>query len=52
MVGEAHPPADWPKTYQEAVALQEELRGRVELVPLARPVAAGGRGGCHLRPGG
>lgn len=37
IMGEAHPPADWPKTYQEAVALQEELRQRVQLVPLARP---------------
>jgi deoxyribonuclease V len=27
----------WPKTYQEAVALQEALRQRVELRPLARP---------------
>jgi len=30
-------PADWPKNYQEAVALQEELRGRVQLTPLPRP---------------
>jgi len=30
--------ASWPKTYREAVALQEELRHRVELVPLARSV--------------
>ncbi len=37
MVGDAHPPLDWPKTYQEAVALQEELRQRVRLVPLPRP---------------
>jgi deoxyribonuclease V len=36
-VGEAHPPADWPKTYQEAFALQQELRQRVQLVPLPRP---------------
>ena len=27
----------WPKTYQEAVALQEKLRHRVRLVPLAQP---------------
>jgi deoxyribonuclease V len=27
----------WPKTYQEAVALQEELRHRVKLTPLPRP---------------
>jgi len=27
----------WPKTYQEAVALQEKLRHRVRLVPLSRP---------------
>jgi deoxyribonuclease V len=38
IVGAAHPPSDWPKTYQEAVALQEELRHRVELVPLPGPV--------------
>ncbi len=37
IVSEAKPPADWPKTYQEAVALQEELRHKVKLVPLARP---------------
>jgi deoxyribonuclease V len=37
MAGAAHPPPGWPKTYQEAVALQEELRRRVELVPLGRP---------------
>jgi len=37
MVGQPHPPLNWPKTYQEAVALQEELRQRVRLVPLARP---------------
>jgi hypothetical protein len=29
MVGSTHPASDWPKTYQEAVALQEELRRRV-----------------------
>jgi deoxyribonuclease V len=38
MVGDVHPTWDWPKTYQEAVAWQEELRHRVELVPLPRPV--------------
>ena len=38
MVIDVHPPSDWPKTYQEAVAIQESLRHRVELVPLARPV--------------
>ena len=38
MLGEAHAPTDWPKTYQEAVAIQEELRQRVQLAPLARPV--------------
>ncbi len=27
----------WPRNYQEAVALQEVLRRRVELTPLARP---------------
>jgi deoxyribonuclease V len=27
----------WPRTYQEAVAVQETLRGRVRLVPLNRP---------------
>jgi deoxyribonuclease V len=37
MLGEAHAPIDWPKTYQEAVALQEELRLQVRLEPLARP---------------
>jgi deoxyribonuclease V len=37
MAGEAQPPPDWPKTYQEAVALQEELRHRVKLTPLTRP---------------
>ncbi|MHB8067110.1 MAG: endonuclease V [Desulfobaccales bacterium] len=30
-------PADWPKTYQEAVALQAQLRHRVRLVPLTNP---------------
>jgi deoxyribonuclease V len=38
MVSDVHAPADWPKTYAEAVALQEELRHRVELVPLVGPV--------------
>jgi deoxyribonuclease V len=38
MAGSAHPPPDWPKTYQEAVALQEELRHQVKLEPLPRPV--------------
>jgi deoxyribonuclease V len=33
----ASPPLDWPTTYHEAVALQEELRHRVRLEPLARP---------------
>jgi deoxyribonuclease V len=28
---------DWPLTYKEAVALQEELRHQVRLVPLPRP---------------
>jgi len=37
MVGNAHPTSDWPKTYQEAVSLQEELRHRVRLVPLLHP---------------
>jgi len=42
MVGNAHPTPDnylasWPKTYQEAVALQEELRQRVQLTPLPNP---------------
>jgi len=35
-MGEAKPPTDWPKTYQEAVVLQEELCQRVRLVPLPR----------------
>jgi deoxyribonuclease V len=30
-------PRDWPKTYQEAVAVQETLRGQVRLIPLPRP---------------
>lgn len=43
MVGNAHPTSDWPKTYQEAVALQEELRHRVKLIPLPRrPRLVGG----------
>jgi deoxyribonuclease V len=37
IVGEAQPPANWPTTYAEAVALQEELRQQVQLVPLPRP---------------
>lgn len=42
MVGRAHPTSEeyltsWPKTYAEAVALQEELRHRVELTPLPHP---------------
>ncbi len=37
MVRNASPTSDWPHTYQEAVAIQEELRHRVQLVPLARP---------------
>ncbi len=37
MVGHAHPTADWPQTYQEAVAIQEELRQGVRLAPLPRP---------------
>jgi len=41
MVGNAKPAfenylSSWPKTYAEAVALQEELRQRVQLVPLPR----------------
>jgi deoxyribonuclease V len=27
----------WPQTYQEAVAIQEDLRHRVQLIPLPRP---------------
>lgn len=38
MVGGAKSPSDWPTNYQEAVALQGELRHRVKLVPLARPI--------------
>jgi deoxyribonuclease V len=38
MAGGAHLQSNWPKTYQDAVALQEELRHRIELVPLHRPV--------------
>ena len=30
-------PTDWPRTYQEAVALQETLRGQVRLIPLPYP---------------
>ncbi|MEW6659633.1 MAG: endonuclease V [Thermodesulfobacteriota bacterium] len=30
-------PVDWPTTYQEALALQEELRHRVQLIPLPHP---------------
>lgn len=37
MGGVAHLALDWPKTYQEAVAIQEKLRQQVELVPLPRP---------------
>lgn len=37
MAGQAHPTSDWPQTYQEAVALQEVLRGQVRLAPLPRP---------------
>lgn len=29
--------SSWPQTYQEAVAIQEELRHRVRLIPLPRP---------------
>jgi len=32
-----NPLPSWPKTYQEAVALQEALRHRVRLTPLPRP---------------
>jgi len=48
MVGHAHPTfenylKDWPQTYQEAVAQQEEWRGRVQLAPLPRqPRLVGG----------
>lgn len=42
MVGGAHPTAghylsSWPQTYQEAVALQEQLRHQVRLLPLPHP---------------
>jgi deoxyribonuclease V len=37
-LGQAHPPSDWPKTYQEAVAWQEKLRHRIRLEPLPGPV--------------
>jgi deoxyribonuclease V len=37
MMSCAPPPSEWPKTYQEAVALQEELRHQVKLTPLPRP---------------
>jgi deoxyribonuclease V len=42
MVGGAHPTfenrlASWPKTYREAVELQERLRHRVKLASLPRP---------------
>jgi len=37
MVGRVPPLTDWPQTYQEAVALQEELRHRVQLIPLPGP---------------
>ena len=30
-------PTNWPRTYQEAVALQETLRGQVQLIPLPYP---------------
>ena len=30
-------PANWPQTYREAVALQEQLRLQVQLVPLPHP---------------
>jgi deoxyribonuclease V len=38
IMAEAHPPLDWPKTYAEALVLQEELRQQVQLVPLPRPL--------------
>ena len=38
MVSDAHAHQIGPRRIQEAVALQEELRHRVELIPLARPV--------------
>ncbi len=34
----------WPRTDAEAVALQEEWRRRVELIPLAGPVRLMGEG--------
>jgi deoxyribonuclease V len=37
MGNRVHATSDWPTTYQEAVALQEELRHKVQLVPLPRP---------------
>jgi deoxyribonuclease V len=37
MMSCAPPPSEWPKTYQEAVALQEELRHQVKLTPLPGP---------------
>jgi len=37
MAGGTFPTLSWPQTYQEAVALQEELRRRVRLAPLPRP---------------
>ena len=37
-MSDVHPPSDWPKTYQGGGGIQEELRRRVELIPLARPV--------------
>jgi deoxyribonuclease V len=37
MLGGAYPTSEWPKTYQEAVALQEELRHQVRLIPLPHP---------------
>jgi deoxyribonuclease V len=30
-------PKDWPKTYQEALAMQESLQGRVQLILLPHP---------------
>ena len=29
--------SSWPKTYQEALAVQEELRHRVRIIPLPHP---------------
>jgi deoxyribonuclease V len=37
MLGGAYPTSEWPKIYQEAVALQEELRHQVRLIPLPHP---------------